>query len=95
MVEEHLGALVCPHVFDHSKPALVVCRRNGEYQFLCGSEHTKAERPRVVGVSHLLDHDKSLNELLEPGAEKRFPENWFAERTALGAEWEVSELEAE
>ena len=78
----HEKAYVCLHVFDASRPVLFVSRPDGDWCFLCGAEHEdKAANYRVVGRGHLLDRDKSLNELAD------LPSDWEAERGSIGGAW--------
>ena len=78
----HYKAYVCVHVFDSSRPVLLVSRSEGDWSFLCGAEHEdKAENYRVIGRGHILDRDHTLSELAD------LAPNWEAERTAVGAAW--------
>jgi hypothetical protein len=76
------AAFICGHVFDGSRPVLLVSHEGGDWQFLCGADHEPGDRPRVVGINHLLDRDPSLQELLD------LPPDWEAERQALGTPWQ-------
>jgi len=76
------GALVCEHVFDASRPVLLVSHEGGDWQFLCGSvDHASWDTARVVGINHLFDGDPSLRELLD------LPAGWDAERAKIGEAW--------
>lgn len=79
MVER--AAFVCAHVFDVSRPVLLVSHEGGDWQFLCGDHHRSWETARVVGMNHLFDRDASLRALLD------LPVGWDAERPKVGAEW--------
>ena len=83
---DNLGAYVCPHVFEDTRPILYVTRNGGDWQFLCGGDDHDDEC-HLVGVSHLTERDPSLNDLagLKPELE--------AERDAVGAEWILSKCE--
>jgi hypothetical protein len=48
---------------------------------LCGDAHPGGSEPRVIGIGHLLDRDPTLLEL------DSLPENWEAERNAVGGTW--------
>jgi hypothetical protein len=72
---------VCSHVFEKKRPVLLVCREDGDWQFLCGDEHADGEMPRVAGLNHLLDADVSLNSILD------LPVEWEAERTSHLGDW--------
>ena len=78
----HHKAYVCIHIFDLSRPVLLVSRLDGDWSFLCGAEH--ADNPdnyRLVGKGHILDRDPTLRELddLAP--------NWEAERGSITDAW--------
>jgi hypothetical protein len=77
-----LAAFICSHVFDQSRPVLLVSRGDGDWQFLCGGEHDAGDRPHVVGLNHLLDRDPSLRELLDLASD------WEAERVDEAGPWE-------
>jgi len=83
---EHVAALVCSHVFADSLPILFVARRTGRYQFQCGVQHPSDEVPKLVGIDHLLKRGPTLSVLLKTGGD------WFAERTAAGEDWVLTEL---
>ena len=78
---------VCTHVFDRSRPVLLVTRPDGDFCALCGYEHPEDANPyRVVGFGHVLDDDSSVAEVLDPGP------NQEAERAAVGEPWVRSEF---
>jgi hypothetical protein len=78
----HDKAYVCVHVFDSSRPILLVSRSGGDWSFLCGADHEDtAENYRVVGSGHILDMDPSLNELAD------LAPNWEAERSSKSGDW--------
>ena len=74
-------AYVCSHIFENTRPVLLVCKEDGDWQFLCGGEHPEDEIPKVIGINHIIDRDKSLVELLD------LPDNWEAERIAAQCKW--------
>ncbi len=76
-----IPAYVCSHVFEGSKPVLLVCKEDGDWQFLCGEEHDQEEIPRVIGINHILYKDASLNELMD------LDDNWEAERCTIESKW--------
>ena len=81
-VSDHLAAFICQHVYENSKPVLLVRHdENGDWQFLCGEDHAVNERPRLVGIIHLLERDPSLNEIAD------LPIDSAAERSIVGGEW--------
>ena len=79
---DHEKSYVCVHVFEASRPVLLVSRAGGDWQFLCGGEHEdRAENYRVVGKVHLLGRDPSLKDLSDLAPE------WEAERSSPGGVW--------
>lgn len=73
---------VCLHIFDGSRPVLLVSRANGDWCFLCGDVHEDiAANYRIIGKGHVLDRDPSLNELADLAAD------WEAERTSVSDTW--------
>ena len=78
----HLKSYVCIHVFEQTRPVLLVSRPDGDWCFLCGDVHPDdASAYRVVGLEHVVERDPSLEDVLDlaPGheAERRVPgEAW-------------------
>lgn len=80
--DPHKKVYVCIHVYDDSKPVLLVSRADGDWCFLCGDEHEDtASSYRVVGIGHLLDRDHTLESLLD------LPSEWEAERQSPESAW--------
>jgi hypothetical protein len=78
----HDKAYVCNHVFDRSRPILLVNRSGGDWCFLCGELHPQdASAYKVVGIGHVLESDASLRELYD------LPADWEAERKKVGQAW--------
>jgi hypothetical protein len=80
MGSSHLAVYLCSHVFAATRPILLVVRDGGDWQFLCGSGHP-GETPRVVGLQHVLDSDRTLLEL------HNLPDDWEAERESIRQPW--------
>lgn len=81
-VDSHAKAYVCRHVFDGSRPILLVSRADGDWCFLCGGFHEEnASEYRVIGIGHVVDSDKTLKELYD------LPEEWEAERQDASSGW--------
>ena len=81
-VPYHRKAYVCIHVFDKSKPVLLIDRTDGDWSFLCGQAHAdNASMYRVVGIGHVINDDPSLAALLD------LPANWEAERGSISEPW--------
>jgi hypothetical protein len=81
MSDREFATYVCEHVFDGSRPVLLVAHEGGAWQFLCGDSHGPDAIPRVVGVNHILDADPSLRDVLD------LPIDWEAERSSVGVAW--------
>ena len=78
----HEKAYVCLHIFDASRPVLLVVRSDRDWQFLCGAEHEDvAANYRIVGAGHIFDRDPTLKELGD------LAENWEAERSSVRDAW--------
>ena len=78
----HHKSYVCIHVFDETRPVLLVNRSDGDWCFLCGEGHPNgADDYRVVGIGHVLEKDPSLMELHDLAPE------WNAERKSVGEAW--------
>lgn len=81
-IDNHQKAYVCIHVFENSRPVLLVSRPEGDWCFLCGSGHDNdASAYKVVGIGHILDGDTTLSGLVD------LAPNWEAEREAVGEDW--------
>jgi hypothetical protein len=74
-------AYVCSHVFNDSRPVLLVSRAGGDWQLLCGQEHDSDEVPQVVGLNHLVERDPSLADVRD------LPDDWEAERSDPASPW--------
>ena len=78
----HDKAYVCIHVFEHTRPILLVSRPEGDWCFLCGDNHAdNAADFRVVGIGHVLESDLALLELAN------LQTDWDAERQSVKAGW--------
>jgi len=81
---------VCQHVFDASKPVqLVIKNSDGSWQFLCrvcgwGEGQLDIDSCHVVGLNHLVERDKALQEILD------LKTGWCAERKKVKGPWERS-----
>ena len=78
---------MCSHVFENTRPIVYACTSDGEWQFLCSQRSHADEVPYVVGLSHLVERDESLKEILD------LPIDWEAVRDSIDASWERSEVE--
>lgn len=77
-----LGVYCCGHIFRRDRPALLVARDDGDWQFICGeADHSDPLEPYHVSVGMLLDADPTLNQVAD------LPSEWEAERSEIGGEW--------
>jgi hypothetical protein len=79
-INTEIAVFVCSHIFSNDSPILLVCHADEDWQFLCGEAH-EGEKPRVVGLGHLVDRDPSLRELMD------LPLDWEAERDTQDSQW--------
>lgn len=86
MINKEIPAYVCSHIFDNTRPILLVYRENDEWQFLCGGNHSNDEIPRVVGMNHLLERDSTLLAIMN------IENGYEAERKDINSEWRISKL---
>jgi hypothetical protein len=81
-INSHQKAYVCIHVFENTRPVLLVSRADGDWCFLCGQDHEdNASSYRVVGIGHLFERDPSLLDLVD------LPVDFEAERAKPGEPW--------
>lgn len=76
-----IPAFICSHIFENTRPVLFVSKEDGDWQLLCGGSDHVGEKPKVVGLNHLLERDHTLKELLD------LPDDWIAERTDPESDW--------
>lgn len=79
-IPRNLAVFVCESVFDGSSDILHVMREAGDWMFLCGGTHM-GEKPRLVGIGHLLDPDPTLYDHLDMGPDEE------AERAVRDGKW--------
>ena len=86
----HLRVFVCIHVFEETKPILLVSREDGAWCFLCGEIHPQDKAfYRAVGLGHILSRHPDLKILRDVGPDEE------AERSAPGQPWLRSPLSPE
>jgi hypothetical protein len=79
-------AFVCIHIFDNSRPVLLVTRNNDELCFLCGDMHEDdPQNFRVVGANHIYERDQSVFE-----AAQLLNDNCEAERESVDEKWQFT-----
>jgi hypothetical protein len=78
--KSNLGVFVCPHIFQDSRPILLVIHDEGDWQCLCG-EDDHDEKGHLVGMGHLTDRDSSINELVD------LPNGFEAGRDSVSSDW--------
>ncbi len=81
------AVFICPHVFEATRPVLLVAVEDGDLMMLCGAAHPEDSRPHVVGLKHLIERDPSLREVVD------LDEGQQAERGAVGEAWTIGPLE--
>jgi hypothetical protein len=88
-VHHHTASYICSHIFDASRPVLLVVHEDGDWSLMCGDGHDfDRNPPKVVGIGHILDRDPSLSQVLDL-------ENGFeAERRGVNEPWERRPISA-
>jgi hypothetical protein len=85
MEKENL-VFVCIHVFERSRPVLLVTRSNDDWCFLCGAVHPdNPDQYKAIGMNHVLENDSSLLDVVD-----RLEPNQEAERIAESSDWLVT-----
>lgn len=89
-VASNLKAYVCTHVFDETKPVLLVVHdKDGDWSFVCGEPHNdSAGAYRVVGIGHLTARDPALDQCAD------LPAGYEAERSTVGQPWMRTEVDS-
>ena len=78
---ENTAAYSCEHVVDRGLPILfVVHDHDGDWQFLCGGDHTEGS-PKILCFGCVLERDPSLWTLAD------LPVGWGAEREDPHGKW--------
>ncbi|QNP48907.1 hypothetical protein [Diaphorobacter aerolatus] len=82
MKDIHIKCYVCVHVFEDTRPVLLVSRPDGDWCFLCGADHANnANAYRVVGIGHVLENDISIDDVMD------LKPDWEAERKDIKSDW--------
>jgi hypothetical protein len=80
---DHTAAFICSHIFDASRPVLLVVREDGDWCLMCGEGHDfDRDQPKVVGIGHLLERDPTISQVLD------LQDGFEAERRRVGEPWE-------
>jgi hypothetical protein len=74
-------AYVCSHVFDSSKPVLLVMREDNDLMCMCGEFHEADETYHVIDAEQLIARDQTLRKVAE------LANDIGAERAAVGEPW--------
>jgi hypothetical protein len=82
----NLKAYICAHIFEKSRPVLLVAHEEGDWIFACGKDDHETNQWHVVGVGHLIDRDATLNDCAN------LQEGYEAERNAVGGAWIRNEI---
>lgn len=80
---------ICNHIFDKTRDVLLVCKEDGDLQFLCGQGDHNSDDVHVVGLNHLIERDPSLKEVLD------IDEGFEAERDKINGEWSISRIDVD
>jgi hypothetical protein len=83
------AAFVCSHVFEATRPVLLVCRDRGHWMYLCGDVNEDDEKYCVIGREHLLERDETLLESLD------LRDQMEMERKVVGGPWERREFDSD
>lgn len=78
-----IPCFICSHVYNKTKPILLVCKEDGDWQFLCGEDHDVEEIPKLVGLNHIIESDNTISEILN------LKNNFEAERKVVGGKWKM------
>jgi hypothetical protein len=83
---EHKATIVCSHILSGAPVLVFVHDEDGDIQFMCGESGHGVDDAQVVGLTHLLEHIRSMSDIpvVEPG--------YTAERSGPGAPWSISPL---
>ncbi|WP_019865449.1 hypothetical protein [Methylovulum miyakonense] len=76
----NLGVFICPHIFENTRPILLVIHDEGDWQCLCG-QYDHDGKGHLVGIGHLIQRDASLDELFD------LQDGWEAERASENDAW--------
>ena len=88
-MKKEMAVFVCSHVFEATRPVLLVARDGSHWMYLCGGLHEEDEEYKVVGREHLLERDKTLEESLD------LQDQMEMERAAVGGPWERRALQSD
>lgn len=89
MMDRETAAFICSHIFNDTRPVLLVARDHGDWMYLCGESHGPDEEYQVVGREHLVERDGTLHETLD------LPDEMEAEREIVGGPWARRKLSPE
>ena len=78
---DNLKTYICSHIFENSRPVLLVAHEDGDWIFSCGNYDHDEKDWKVVGVGHLTSRDETLNECSD------LHNGFEAERSAAGKTW--------
>jgi hypothetical protein len=85
----NLAVYICRHVFEKTRPILLIVHEGNDWQFMCGgSDHRGTDDGNVVGVGHLIERDPTINECAD------LPNGFEAERESIGKRWIRTQVDA-
>lgn len=89
---EDVGTITCRCVVERGAPVLFVSHAGNDWQMYCSDKNHDFEDEAamqrdlvVVHIAHLVRQDSTLDEL------SSLPEDWGAERSAVGKAWTTFE----
>ena len=85
----NLGVIICSHIFEQTKPVLLVVRDKEGWNFACGGTDHRDDDFHNVGVGHLTDRDPSLDACSD------LPVGFAAERLSPTLPWTRAALTAD
>ena len=83
----NLATYICSHVFEKSRPILLVIHEDNDWIFCCGGEDHSEKDWKVVGVGHLISRDSTLHECAD------LANGFEAERSGVDKDWIRMEID--
>ncbi|MGH8121728.1 MAG: hypothetical protein ACREPT_03055 [Rudaea sp.] len=78
---DKLVSFTCSHVFENTRPVLLVVHEHGDWTFTCGCADHGTNDSHLVGVDYLVEQDPSLSGCLD------IVEGFEAVRSWNGVPW--------
>ena len=77
----NLKSYICTHVFEKTRPILLVAHEGGDWMFMCGAADHEKQDWHVVGIGHLTERDPTIHDCAD------LPDGFEAERKNIGSPW--------